>query len=1022
LARRHISVYLMLLIMAVAVSGLFIGGGQTSQASSSDRSSDSSSSKEKEAAKSLAAPEVSTAVRFDVSPPLGELMRQNPAPDKSGGPEVEMPDFYGGKVPADNGFSGDGAVQKFLGAMAIPTPFVAFDGILNQWSVHPPDPNGDVGPNHYVQMVNLGFRIFDKLGNPLTPVANNNTLWSGFGGPCEVENAGDPIVLHDQLADRWMLTQFSDSGAPFFNCVALSTTADPTGTYYRYAFSAPAFPDYPKYGVWPDAYYLNAREGDTTLGNYALEREQMLVGNPAARVVRFGSGPGYASGNGLLPSDLDGEDLPPAGSPNYFIGTQDDDGAYGAPLDAINIYEFHVDWANTANSTFTGPTTLPVEEFDSNYPCSGRQCIPQPGTTVRVDILSYRQRPTWRAAYRNFGTHESIVTAQSVEAAPAHAGMRWYELRGLAGTPVVYQQGTYSPDTIIHRWMGSIAMDGSGNMALGYSVSNGVDVYPGLRFTGRLASDPLGTMPQGEGIMKVGTGSQTSTGARWGDYTSMTVDPSDDCSFWYTNQFIPTTSSVGWRGAVGAFKFPGCTGSGGTPTPTVTGTPPTATRTPTRTNTPTATNTIQVPANCNPTLITIPDSGPGVPYPSLVNFSGGTSVTDVNVTLNDVTHSYPDDVDILLVGPAGQSVILMSDAGGSNDVTDVDLTFDDEATATLPDSAQIVAGSYDPTNYLTGDTFPAPAPGGPYGTTMSVFDGTNPNGNWSLYVVDDLGGDEGQIAGGWCLTLTTSGGATNTPTNTPQPPTSTATATEPAIPTSTVTSTSTPIPPCTIEFADVPPTHTFYPFVHCLACQGIISGYPCGGTGEPCNANNDPYYRPDNPVTRGQIAKIMSESAGFSEPVPSTQQSFEDVPYGSTFWEYIERLYTRSVIGGYQCGINPAEPCIPPDNRPYFRPNAGATRGQLVKIASESAGFTDVIPPGQYSFTDVEPGHTFWIYIERLLLNRPGAIAGYPCGGPGEPCDSENRPYFRPNNGVTRGQASKIVANTFFPACTPGRP
>jgi subtilisin-like proprotein convertase family protein len=1504
----------MLLIMAVAVSGLFIGGGQTSQASSSDRSSDSSSSKEKEAAKSLAAPEVSTAVRFDVSPPLGELMRQNPAPDKSGGPEVEMPDFYGGKVPADNGFSGDGAVQKFLGAMAIPTPFVAFDGILNQWSVHPPDPNGDVGPNHYVQMVNLGFRIFDKLGNPLTPVANNNTLWSGFGGPCEVENAGDPIVLHDQLADRWMLTQFSDSGAPFFNCVALSTTADPTGTYYRYAFSAPAFPDYPKYGVWPDAYYLNAREGDTTLGNYALEREQMLVGNPAARVVRFGSGPGYASGNGLLPSDLDGEDLPPAGSPNYFIGTQDDDGAYGAPLDAINIYEFHVDWANTANSTFTGPTTLPVEEFDSNYPCSGRQCIPQPGTTVRVDILSYRQRPTWRAAYRNFGTHESIVTAQSVEAAPAHAGMRWYELRGLAGTPVVYQQGTYSPDTIIHRWMGSIAMDGSGNMALGYSVSNGVDVYPGLRFTGRLASDPLGTMPQGEGIMKVGTGSQTSTGARWGDYTSMTVDPSDDCSFWYTNQFIPTTSSVGWRGAVGAFKFPGCTGSGGTPTPTVTGTPPTATRTPTRTNTPTATNTIQVPANCNPTLITIPDSGPGVPYPSLVNFSGGTSVTDVNVTLNDVTHSYPDDVDILLVGPAGQSVILMSDAGGSNDVTDVDLTFDDEATATLPDSAQIVAGSYDPTNYLTGDTFPAPAPGGPYGTTMSVFDGTNPNGNWSLYVVDDLGGDMGDIGGGWCVdiqtgpsvtpsptvcggnpswtngpaytpgvyavqggvsssngnfyiaggqdaanvslpnvnrfnpatntftalaplpvavgqgavgvtaskmyvaggyvsgtTITstlqiydiatntwsfgapmpaakeaaagviynnkfyvmggddfnavvatnyiydiatntwttgaalpagrsnlngttvgnyiyTAGGVTgagfdandallrydpaanswtalapfgvagygnyagispygadklfvlvggntgfdpidttriydigtNTWTNGPTQlvprmahaqgtlqdgriivvsgydgtgtyttsnlltpggpcatattgpsltPTRTATTGTPVTatptscvvqnvivdgsfeggspnaawdegstnfgtplcdaascgtgggtagprtgawwawfggiqavedafvsqsvniptgaqatlqfylwigahsgggtadyvrvlvggtevfratdadtqydagytlvtvnvsaqaggqrivrieshngdvgvfnanvddvslnvggcpsptvgPSSTATSppptvttppaTNTPGPPCTLQFADVPPTNTFYPFVRCLACQGIINGYPCGGDFEPCNANNDPYFRPNNYVTRGQIAKIVSISAGFNEPVPSTQQSFEDVVYGSPFWEYVERLYARSIIGGYQCGVDPNEPCVPPDNLPYFRPNNGATRGQLTKIVSEAAGFTDIIPQTQYTFADVQPNSTFWIYVERLLLNRPGVMSGYVCGSvPSEPCDAENRPYFRPNNPLTRGQTSKIVANTFFPGCNPPRP
>jgi hypothetical protein len=241
-----------------------------------------------------------------------------------------------------------------------------------------------------------------------------------------------------------------------------------------------------------------------------------------------------------------------------------------------------------------------------------------------------------------------------------------------------------------------------------------------------------------------------------------------------------------------------------------------------------------------------------------------------------------------------------------------------------------------------------------------------------------------------------------------------------AIPTDTAvaSSTSTPATPvvtatptsCTLEFTDVPSTNTFYPFVRCLACQGIIQGY------------SDGTFRPNNPVTRGQISKIISLSAGFNEVVPPTQQSFEDVVPMSTFWEYVERLYTRSIIGGYQCGINPAEPCIPPDNRPYFRPNAGATRGQLVKIASESAGFTDVIPPGQYSFTDVEPGHTFWIYIERLLLNRPGAIAGYACGGPGEPCDSENRPYFRPNNGVTRGQASKIVANTFFPDCNPPRP
>jgi N-acetylneuraminic acid mutarotase len=279
-----------------------------------------------------------------------------------------------------------------------------------------------------------------------------------------------------------------------------------------------------------------------------------------------------------------------------------------------------------------------------------------------------------------------------------------------------------------------------------------------------------------------------------------------------------------------------------------------------------------------------------------------------------------------------------------------------------------------------------------------------------------------------CLTPTataTSPAATATATSaTPQPtsttgvgtpttPAGTATATSPA-----GTATSTPTA-CTLSFEDVPVTNTFYPFVRCLACKGIINGYPCGGEFEPCNANEDPYFRPNNPVTRGQISKMVSLSAGFNEPVPATQQSFEDVVYGSPFWEYVERLYTRGIVGGYQCGINPSEPCVPPDDRPYFRPNAGATRGQLVKIASESAGFNDAIPADQQTFTDVEPGSTFWLYIERLLANRPDAIAGYPCGGPNEPCDSENRPYFRPNNGVTRGQASKIIANTFFPGCNP---
>jgi hypothetical protein len=210
--------------------------------------------------------------------------------------------------------------------------------------------------------------------------------------------------------------------------------------------------------------------------------------------------------------------------------------------------------------------------------------------------------------------------------------------------------------------------------------------------------------------------------------------------------------------------------------------------------------------------------------------------------------------------------------------------------------------------------------------------------------------------------------------------------------------------PCTPgQFTDVPPTNTFYPYVTCLVFRGIISGY------------SDCTFRPNNPVTRGQLSKIVSNSAGFSDP-PGAQM-FEDVPPGSTFYEWVQRLASRGYINGYPCG-GPNEPCGP-GNLPYFRPNAGATRGQLTKIVSESAGFTDTIPPTQYGFADVQPNSTFWVYVERLLLNRPGVMSGYQCGGPGEPCDSQNRPYFRPNNPLTRGQTSKIVANTFFPECSP---
>lgn len=545
-------------------------------------------------------PTASKAVRFDVSPPLRDI-----TPITVARREDKAEDDVGKLGPVnDTNHDPDPALQDRvdLGVFRLAGFLdpITFPGIGNPvgGGPVPPDTVGDIGPNHYVQMVNVRFQIFSRAGTSLFGPVAINTLFSGFGGPCQNENAGDPVVVYDQLADRWLLSQFSDGTAPFFNCIAISQTPDPLGPYYRYAFSAPSFPDYPKYGIWPDAYYINTNEGGIT-GNYALDRVQMLAGNPAATMIRIGIA---QNPFGLLPADLDGNALPPPGSPAYFVGTRDN-GAPPGSADAVLLYKFRPDFAVPANSTFTGPTVLPAEPFDSIFPCTptSRNCIDQPGTTTKIDILSYRQRPTFRLAYRNFGTHESLVTSQSVEASTAMAGMRWYELRDPNGTPTIHQQGTYGPGATdsIHRWMGSIAQDKQGNMALGYSVSSATatGVFPGIRYTGRLAGDPLGTMPQGEGVIVNGGGSQliTGTSSRWGDYTSMNIDPTDDCTFWYTNQFYASTSNTSWRTMVGSFRFPGCdVGPTPTPTATPTATPtstPTATPTATPTNTPTATPT-----------------------------------------------------------------------------------------------------------------------------------------------------------------------------------------------------------------------------------------------------------------------------------------------------------------------------------------------------------------------------------------------------------------------------------------------
>lgn len=501
-----------------------------------------------------------TAVKFDVSPPLSEIPVRPPAdfgqsffgslmidPDPPGKPS------YG---PQDR----DGRVQSVLfGGPTIPAPSANFN--VGTGTANPPDPVGDVGPTHYVRMANASFQIFNKTtGASMFGPANINTLFGGFGGACETENAGDPIVLYDQIADRWLLTQFSDSTGPgFFNCVALSTTNNPLGTYFRWAFSTATFPDYPKYGVWPNAYLISTREVNAGLiGAYAIDRAAMLAGNPAPPLIEFTVPVDQFSGDGLLPADLDGSTPPPLGAPGYYLGSMDNGGPYGAVEDALSLWEFNINFAVPASSTFTLVDTIPIAPYDTIFPCVGRSCIPQPAPLGAVDILSYRQRPMHRAAYRNFGSYQAIVSNQSVEAGPTMAGIRWWEIRNPGANSVLYQDSTYAPGLSdgLHRWMASIAQDSSGNMGMGFSAGSAM-VFPSVHYTGRLQSDPLNSMAQGEGIFVTGGGGHTATTRRWGDYTSMNIDSTDDCTFWYVNEFFAVSGTT-WTLRAGAFKFPDC--------------------------------------------------------------------------------------------------------------------------------------------------------------------------------------------------------------------------------------------------------------------------------------------------------------------------------------------------------------------------------------------------------------------------------------------------------------------------------
>jgi hypothetical protein len=469
----------------------------------------------------------------------------------------------GGNRPRPGGGGTDGALQT-----SATTPSAITFGAINRDGVGkgitptyadcctPPDTNLAVGTTQVVQWVNLDFAAFDKATGALLPgyPKAGNSIWSGFGTSCQTQNDGDPIVKFDSQNQRWMMTQFSvPSGGPYLQCVAVSNTADfTTTTWNRYAYNfGTNFPDYPKVGIWPDAYYFSFnmfRNGSTFAGAAACAFDGATGragGAATMQCFQFGTTVGS-----ILPADLDGATgaagttaLPPAGSPNTFAN-------FGS--NSLNLWKFHVDFTNVNNSTLIGTPSLATAAF--SQACNGGTCVPQAGTSQKLDSLG--DRLMYRLAYRNFGTYESLTVNHSVSGSGT-AAPRWYELRNTGGGYSIAQQSSFAPDAT-YRWMGSVAQDKLGDLAIGYSASSS-SISPQIRLTGRLAGDTASTLRTESPVSLPSTGSNTGPYGRWGDYSSMTLDPADDCTFWYTTLYYKATGgSFTWSTRIVNFKLGTC--------------------------------------------------------------------------------------------------------------------------------------------------------------------------------------------------------------------------------------------------------------------------------------------------------------------------------------------------------------------------------------------------------------------------------------------------------------------------------
>ena len=516
---------------------------------------------------------VNPPVRFDRSTPLPELFRTYEIPPRpnrqhSTTAPVAEPTVAPPTVPISP--AGAAVEQRAQGTRPEPAQMASFDGLGIGFegpqgkadARNPSDNSLGVGPNEIVQIVNSRMAIFTKkgakyplTGKPLFGPVVTNTLFAGFGGPCEKQISGDAVVRYDQLAGRWLFVlpifrkPADQPNAPYGMCYAISTGPDPMGSYYRYEFNRPLFPDYPRPAIWSDGYYLPSSTGDTVIQKHvcAADRSRMLQGQSANEQCVVIDGVSF-----LNCADIDGNRLPPASA-------GDRDGCRRHPVhsvfedDGIYAWKFSVNWEDPSKTHLSPEQKMGVAPY--HFLCDGQlsKCVSQPGTEVRLD--SQGDKLMQRLVYRNFGRYQSIVASHSIDTKTGGGGVRWYEFRlDKSSTPQLFQQGTYAPDGG-YRWLPSIAMDRKGDIGLGYSFGD-ASSFPGQRFTARMAGDPKGQMTLHEAVLAEGEASQTST-LRWEDYTTLDIDPSDDCTFWYVGDYFKK-GAENYSTRIGGYRLLGC--------------------------------------------------------------------------------------------------------------------------------------------------------------------------------------------------------------------------------------------------------------------------------------------------------------------------------------------------------------------------------------------------------------------------------------------------------------------------------